>query len=209
VTVEASADAAPSTIAEPPSEDPAPAPSAVTDLAALAARLGDDAPAQAAPFGHATLLVLPARIVEALTWLRDEAGYQLLRSVTAVDYLPQRPRFHVVYHLARVPAAVLAGQVTVTAEDPPRELRLKVPVEEAEPIVPTATGVYPTADYHEREVWDMFGIEFRGHPNLARILMPPEFEGHPLRKDFPLMYEEVAFSGNQRSVTAAKPRATE
>ncbi len=63
-----------------------------------------------------------------------------------------------------------------------------------DPVVPTATTLYPTANFHEREVWDLFGIEFAGHPDMRRILLPDHFEGHPLRKDFPQRYEQVAFT---------------
>lgn len=183
---------------------------ALADMTALAERLGADSVlAQGTPLGEATVVLARERLIEALTWLRDEAGYQLLRSVTAVDYLTAEPRFHVVYHLLRLPAAAYRGEAAAQPEDPARALRLKVPVALGDAVVPSAVGLYPTANYHEREVFDLFGIEFAGHPNLTRILMPPEFEGHPLRKDFPLRYEEIAFSFNQDEVYATKPRARE
>jgi NADH-quinone oxidoreductase subunit C len=155
------------------------------------------------------VLVAREQLTAALEWLRDGAGYQMLRSVTAVDFLDRLPRFHVVYHLLHLPAQVLNGVAAVDPADPPKELRLKVPLAADDAVLPTATGLYPTANYHEREVWDLFGIEFAGHPDLRRILLPTEFEGHPLRKDFPLRYEEVAFTFNQNEVYATKPKATE
>jgi NADH-quinone oxidoreductase subunit C len=182
---------------------------AAADLAGLAETFGADVLAAGEALGEATALVAKGRIFEVLSWLRDACGYQLLRSVTAVDYLPAEPRFHVVYHLVQLPAAVLAGRAEADADDPARELRVKVPVSLADPVLPSVVGVYPGANFHEREVWDMFGLEFVGHPDLRRILMPAEYVGHPLRKDHPLEYEEVAFSFNQDEVHAAKPRASE
>jgi NADH-quinone oxidoreductase subunit C len=101
----------------------------------------------------------------------------MLMDLTAVDYLkfPGRedgPRFDVVYHLYSV------------AHN--HRLRLKVAVEQDEPSVPTATGLWPIANWLEREVWDMFGIRFEGHPDLRRLLLYEEFVGHPLRKDYPI-----------------------
>ena len=77
------------------------------------------------------------------------------------------------------------------------------------PVAPSLTGIFPTAGFHERETYDMFGIEFAGHPDLRRILMPEGYEGFPLRKDHPLQYEEIAFSFNQETVYASKPFAKE
>jgi NADH-quinone oxidoreductase subunit C len=191
-------------MADTPSTNPA-----ATDLAGLVETFGAAVLAHGEPLGEATALVAREQVVAVLTYLRDACGYQLLRSVTAVDYLHTEPRFHVVYHLVQMPAAVLAGQAAADVDDPARELRVKVPVSLADPVVPSVVSVYPGANFHEREVWDMFGLEFAGHPDLRRILMPPEFEGHPLRKDFPLRYEEIAFSFNQQEVHASKPRAQE
>ena len=118
-------------------------------------------------------------LVDALTFCRDDAAlrFDVLMDLTAVDYLkfPGRedgPRFDVVYHL-----------YSITHN---HRLRLRVPVEQDDPVVPTATPLWPIANWLEREVWDMFGIRFAGHPDLRRLLMYEEFVGHPLRKDYPV-----------------------
>jgi NADH-quinone oxidoreductase subunit C len=146
--------------------------------------------------GEAHLFVKRERIVEALTMLRDHHRFELLSALTAVDYYPQKnPRFHVVYQLTS-----LARNLSV---------QLRVPVSEASPKVPTATRVYHAANWCEREIFDMFGIEFEGHPDPRRILMPEGTEGHPLRKDFPLGYEEPQFTFNFDEIDLRKPYAKE
>ena len=130
-------------------------------------------------------LVLPAsRLVEVCTFLRDdpELGFAMLSWISGVDWLPREPRFEVVYGLLS-----LARRARLT---------LKVQLPGENPRVPTVTGVWPTADWLERETWDFYGIEFTGHPNLVRILLPDGWVGWPLRKDSPLGYEEVAFTHN-------------
>jgi NADH-quinone oxidoreductase subunit C len=180
-------------------------------MAALVERFGeqvlvhDDGAGSREP----TALVEREAIEGIARFLRDERGYQLLRSVTAVDFLKTEPRFQVVYHFTAIPMGVVAGDAAARSEDPARLLCVKVPVPLADPVVPTLTEIYPTANWHERETYDLFGIEFAGHPDLRRILMPPDYEGFPLRKDHPLQYEEVAFSFNQDAVYAAKPFAKE
>ena len=188
-------------------EGAAPPPHA--DVALLAERLGDRVLDHAAGQDGPTVLVAREAVADAARLLRDEGGYQLLRSVTAVDFLPAEPRFQVVYHLVAIPAHVVGGDAEVRTGAPARFLRLKAPVPADDPVVPSVVGVYPTANFHEREVWDLFGIEFAGHPDLARILMPENWSGHPLRKDYPLTYEEVAFTFNAAKVARDKPRATE
>jgi NADH-quinone oxidoreductase subunit C len=127
--------------------------------------------------GDATALVDPGRLVEAMSFLRDDpaTAFDMLTDLTAVDYLgyPGRsgPRFEVVYHLYS-----LARN---------HRLRVKVGVEEATCEVPSLVSLWPSANWMEREVWDMYGIRFAGHPDLRRILLYDEFEGHPLRKDYP------------------------
>jgi NADH-quinone oxidoreductase subunit C len=107
--------------------------------------------------------------------MRDDPSlrFELCSSVSGVDYLSSDPRrLHVVYHL--------------TSMTYRRRIRLEVAVTAEDPHVPSVTGVYPTADWQERETFDMFGVVFDGHPSLTRILMPDDWDGHPQRKDYPL-----------------------
>ncbi len=146
--------------------------------------------------GEVHAFVKVEQIIEALMLLRDTHEFELLSAMTAVDYWPQEsPRFHVIYQLSS-----LAKNVT---------LQLRVPVNGGQPKVPTATRVYDVANWREREVLDMFGIEFEGHPDPRRILMPEGTEGHPLRKDFPLGYEEPQFTFNFEEIDLRKPYAKE
>jgi NADH:ubiquinone oxidoreductase subunit C len=162
--------------------------------------------------GETTVVVETARLPEAAAHLRDELGFNFLADVAVADYLgwggrgvagyvgtadgrdinrpmtqglerlpdPKPKRFSVSYHL-------------LALRDDPTRLRLQVWVEDGEPV-PTVVPVWPTADWHEREGWDMLGITFEGHPNLSRILMDDDWEGHPLRKDYPIGGEPVRFS---------------
>lgn len=126
------------------------------------------------PWGELTVVVKPEAIVRVCQFLRDEPGleYNFLSSVTGVDLgVETDPRFEVVYHLYSISQH--------------HRIRLKVRVNEDE-LVPTVTGVWKAADWYERETYDLFGVEFDGHPDLRRIMMPDDYEGHPLRKDFPL-----------------------
>ena len=113
----------------------------------------------------------PAAVVGVATALKNEFGFERLSSVTAVDWWPQKPRFEVVYHLHSIRNN--------------RRLRLKLRVEEGEEA-DSVTHIWTTANWYEREVFDLFGISFRNHPNLERIMMPADWEGHPLRKDYPI-----------------------
>jgi len=162
-----------------------------------------------------TLVVDATRIVDACTHLRDEEGFNFLADISPADYLgwgergvagyigtsegrdlhgpgsqgmaripdPKPKRFSVAYHLLRV-------------ADEPVRVRVQAWLDDGEEIDSVVT-VWPTADWFEREAWDMFGIHFRGHPNLRRILMEDDWEGHPLRKDYPLGGEPVRFSGEE------------
>jgi NADH-quinone oxidoreductase subunit C len=124
--------------------------------------------------GQAVVIVPRERLADGLRALSDDPAlrFDRLSDVTAVDYFPQEPRFAVVYQLH----SLVHGH----------RLRLKVPVPGDDPEVASAVPLWWSALWAEREVWDMFGIRFRGHPDLRRILLYPEFQGHPLRKDYPV-----------------------
>ena len=124
--------------------------------------------------GQAVVLVPRADIAAALPLLRDHADLQFtqLMDLTAVDYLGRTPRFEVVYQLLSFPLK--------------HRLRVKVTLAEDDAVIPSAVPVWKSANWAEREAFDMFGIRFSGHPDLRRILMYEEFEGHPLRKDYAL-----------------------
>lgn len=158
-----------------------------------------------------TLVVDGRRFVQFARFLRDARGYQLLVSLTAVDCLPSEPRFQVVYHLAAitVTAAPRPGTAETGEAQAVRRLRVKVPVSDRQPVADSVVGVYPAANWLEREVYDLFGIEFSGHPDLRRIVMPDGCTGHPLRKDHPLGYERVAFSADAARIHGSKPRAVD
>ena len=162
--------------------------------------------------GETTLVVDPARLQEACLHLRDEEGFNMLSDLSAADYLgwdaagvsgylgtaagrdlnrpmtqglqalpsPKPKRFAVSYHLLAVGPA-------------PRRVRVQTWVDDGE-AVPSVIGIWPTADWHEREAWDLMGIAFDGHANLKRILLDDDWEGHPLRKDYPIGGEPVRFS---------------
>jgi NADH:ubiquinone oxidoreductase subunit C len=163
--------------------------------------------------GETTLVVDPARLLEAARYARDTLGFNFLSDLTPTDYLgwgrptagyygtaqgrdlnspgsqglarrpaPKPKRFAVNYHLLAIPGG--------------ERVRLQVWVDDGEDV-PSVVPVWPTADWHEREAWDMMGIRFAGHPNLVRILMDDDWEGHPLRKDYPIGGEPVRFSGEE------------
>jgi NADH-quinone oxidoreductase subunit C len=127
------------------------------------------------------LRVEPGELRATLVRLRDE-GCTMLLDVGGADYLSREPRFDVVYHLLALPlAAASVAEVGV-----PRRVRVLAGVPENAPRLPSVVDLWPNADWAEREVYDLFGIVFEGHPNLRRIQMPDDWEGHPLRKDYPL-----------------------
>ena len=138
----------------------------------LKAKFGALVLAEAEHRGETTVTVERGEIVNICTFLRDECGYDLLSDLCGVDYLGRTPRFEVVYNLYNISAKA--------------RLRVKVLVEEKDTRVDTVSGVWSTANWHERECWDLMGISFNNHPDLRRILMPADWEGHPLRKDYPL-----------------------
>ncbi len=163
--------------------------------------------------GETTLVIDPARIVEACTTMRDELGFNFLSDLTPTDYLGWGARGVSGYigtpggrdmhgpgtqGLARVPDAkpkrFAVNYHVLRLSDAPVRVRLQAWLDDGEEI-DSVVRVWPTADWFEREAWDMFGIVFRGHPNLVRILMEDDWEGHPLRKDYPIGGEPVRFSG--------------
>jgi NADH-quinone oxidoreductase subunit C len=164
--------------------------------------------------GETTIVVDPARLVEAAEHLRDVEGFNFLSDISPTDYLgwgerrvagyygtasgeplqphaaqgfavtpqPKPKRLAVNYHLLAIPSG--------------RRVRLQVWLDDGEPVQ-SVVPIWPTADWHEREAWDMMGIRIEGHPNLRRILMEDDWEGHPLRKDYPIGGEPVRFSGEE------------
>ncbi len=140
-----------------------------------------------------TLVVQAEALVEVCTFLRDdpELDFAMLAWMGGVDWLPRVPRFETVYNLLS-----LSNVLRCT---------LKVRLQEKNARVASVTGVWPTANWHEREAYDFYGIEFTGHPDLTRILLPEDWVGWPLRKDSPLGYEEVAFTHNTPNRTVPDP----
>ena len=143
-----------------------------------------------------TTLTMPAEnIVQACQQLHDW-GFEMLSALTAVDYWPQEnPRFQVVYQFTSVSKVLF--------------LTVRVGVPGINPSLPTVSHIYKNANWRERELWDMFGIKITGHPDLRRILMPADWQGHPLRKDYPLGYEEPQFTFNADEIDLRKPYAKE
>ena len=122
--------------------------------------------------GETTVVVKKEDIVAVCAFLKEELGFNFLTDLCGVDYMGQDPRFMVVYHLYNI------GTHT--------RLRIKAPVEESDTRIDTVSGVWTTANWMERETWDLMGITFNNHPDPRRILMPDDWEGHPLRKDYPV-----------------------
>jgi NADH-quinone oxidoreductase subunit C len=121
--------------------------------------------------GELTVVVAAKELLRLCSYLRG-IDFDFLSDVSATDRFPLEPRFEVNYHLLSIPTR--------------QTLRLKVRLEGGDPEVQSVTSIWPTAAWHEREVFDLFGIRFAGHPDLRRIMMPDDWEGHPLRKDFPV-----------------------
>ena len=143
-------------------------------LAALLAWNAGAVPAAKYDRGELTLWIEKEAIREACMKLRDsgDCPFNYLADLTCVDWYPSEPRFEVVYHLLSIPQK--------------ERVRLKVRLQGFDAAVESVTSVWPSANFYEREVFDLFGVRFSGHPNLKRILMPDNWEGHPLRKDYPV-----------------------
>jgi len=165
--------------------------------------------------GETPVVVEPAHLVEAATALRDDYAFNFLSDITAVDYLgwaergvsgyigttagrdinaPMTQGYQVV-PLAK-PKRFCMNYHLLSITERPRRVRLQTWVDEGEPVA-SVVSVWPTADFHEREAWDMMGVAIAGHPNLKRILLDDDWDGHPLRKDYPLGGEPVRFSDEQ------------
>ncbi len=163
----------------------------------IQARLGADLLSAEVLLGELVLRVERAALVRALTFLRDDSTcrFEQLMDVTAVDYPHREERFEVVYNLLSLKHN--------------HRIRVKATTDEDTPV-PSVTGVYSTAGWFERETWDMYGVFFSDHPDLRRILTDYGFEGHPLRKDFPLTgYVELRYDDEQKRVVYEPVRLTQ
>jgi NADH-quinone oxidoreductase subunit C len=128
-------------------------------------------------FGELTLEIAPAKIASVCGFLKYDQKFVRLSTVTAVDRYPAEPRFEIVYHLHSV--------------ERNQRLRLKCRLPGADPAIDSVTGVWRGANWYEREVFDLFGVRFLNHPDLRRILLPDDWEGHPLRRDYPVTGSRV------------------
>lgn len=142
--------------------------------------------------GDASVIVEPAHLMELLAFLKDEKklDFSMLMDLTAVDYLHRKPRFEVVYNLYS-----LAHK---------HRFRVRCVVEEGAEELPTAIGLWKAANWAEREIWDMYGIRFAGHPDLRRMLLYEEFDGHPLRKDYPIQKSQPRMDLRRRERDAVE-----
>jgi NADH-quinone oxidoreductase subunit C len=157
-----------------------------TGLELIAQDLGDEVVDTVYFRDRATVEIAPGAIVATLDALRDK-GFTFLASVHGVDYYPEEPRLGVLYELLDMKAL--------------DRLTVKLRVATDDPRVPSVTPGWPTADHQEREIYDMFGVVFEGHPDLRRILMPEDYEGFPQRRDFPIGGEPVLFTVNEAEGT--------
>ena len=155
----------------------------------LKRKFGDAVSAAATESGHPYAQVTPDRWREVALFLRDDTrlGMNLLRSITALD-LPADNKLACIYHMMHVPTENPAELKTET-----REFTVRLTMDRDNPLIPSVAGVWPAADWHEREAFDLMGIRFADHPGLRRILCPDDWEGYPLRKDyeFPLEYHGI------------------
>lgn len=147
--------------------------------------------------GQSTIVLKRDVIVQACQILRDDTdlNFNILAALTAVDYWPEEPRFAVIYKLFSITNNIFIG--------------LKVSLQGMSTEISTIESVYPNANWREREVYDLFGITFTDHSDLRRIMMPFDWKGHPLRKDYPLGEEEIQFSFNFDEIDRRKPYARE
>jgi NADH-quinone oxidoreductase subunit C len=164
-------------------------------VAKLQRELGDSVLSTEEFRGQTSVTLDPGAIVNACQMLRDDPDldFDFLAALTAVDYWPSEPRFKIVYQLYSLANKEFIG--------------LRAQLSNESPEIPTIESVYPNANWHEREVFDMFGVTFKDHSDQRRIIMPYDWEGHPLRKDYPLGYEEVQFTFNFDEIDKRKPYA--
>lgn len=163
----------------------------------IAAGLGDRLTETRIAYGELTIVVPREQIVPVLTYLRDNGRcqFEVLIDICGVDYPARERRFDVVYHLLSVRQN--------------QRVRVSLETDETTPV-PSVIGVFPAANWYEREAYDMYGMPFSGHPDLRRLLTDYGFEGHPLRKDFPLSgYVEVRYDDEQKRVVYEKVRLTQ
>lgn len=152
---------------------------AESQLSLLKSKLSPHIIESSVDLGHIVVRIRPADLKACFRTLRDDPSlrFDFFVNVTAVDWMDSRDeRFEVVYHLMSLPHRL--------------RVRVKVSVDETKPELETVSDLWPGANFMEREVWDMFGISFKGHPDLRRILMYDEFIGHPLRKDYPVQAKQ-------------------
>lgn len=143
------------------------------ELEALTTEFGDDVLHSTLYANEHTVWVSKDRIVDVCAYLKNERGFNYLVDLGGVDRFTEDQRFEVFYNLVSIESG--------------KRIRVKVRVDEEDPVVPSVTGVFPAANWNERECWDMVGISFDGHPDLRRMYMPEDFEHHPIRKEFPLL----------------------
>ena len=143
--------------------------------------------------GERTLVIDQKKLKPIMLMLRDELQFNLLEDICADDYLPDFPRFSVNYSLYSIPRN--------------HRIRLRIWVEDPESGPDTAADIWPVATWLEMEVWDLMGVRFKGNQSLRRLFLPEDWQGFPLRKDYPLGYEEVQFSFNWKAIDDRKPYA--
>jgi NADH-quinone oxidoreductase subunit C len=147
--------------------------------------------------GETTIVVPREAVVDVCTFLRDEpdARFDFLSDLSAADHYPEEPRFNV--------------NLQLYSMEHNHSLRVKVRLNGGDAVMPSLTGVWPGANWHEREVWDLMGVKFTGHPDPRRIFLPEDYLGHPLRRDAPIVYEEPQFTHNFEEIDRSKPYAKE
>ena len=174
---------------------------AAADILTILTRVVSGVALEASDADDQPVLVVPAdALVVTAQALRDtpELNFHLLAEMTGVDWWPKEPRFEVVYHLACVGAPDFPRPGMSAT---PKRLRMKARVSGERPTLATLVGIWPNANWYEREVYDLFGVVFEGHPDLRRLLMPEDWEGFPARKDYPVQIKAPVTFGMPTQVT--------